>query len=590
MAAGTGPASRLERFRRDLGQHLGRCAEALHGSLAQHQEFVRGFEQAGAMGDDDARGSLFLERAERRMQGLLALGVEIGIGFVQHDEARVAIQGTRQRDPLPLPGREQGARVADGCVVAVGQPEDQLVRIGTLRGGDDSGGVGAAHARDVLADRPREKLDILRQIADVLAQVLARPSGDVGAIEAYRAPSRRPDAHHQPSEGRLARRAGADHRERFARRESERNPLDHHVLPIAETEHHTLQRDCASRRRQRRDRLVVATRPQQAIQATVSASRVDQGFPTCYHAFDRGEGTPEQNGRGDHDTRARVETDDEVCPHAQHRDLNRLAHELGCRGYPRRGPAGSELRGEDFVMTSFPTRQDTRGHAHRGDRLGIAQAQIDELRRLARLCLHRLQWLARESFVGDRQDQEDQRADERHQSEQRMKQADDDDVDGNPGDVEEREDRGAGEERAQNRNVPQRMLGIVRRRPTAAGQHLAQHDGAERLVESDCPARQELGADEVQRCHHHEGHHREHGQHDQRFVAAARHDAIEHLQHVDCRHDQQQVDHQAEQTGKKEERAEAGDELEHFCRRTPPLPWASPFPAMCGPFSPGSMI
>ena len=89
--------------------------------------------------------------------------------------------------------------------------------VGALGRDDDRGGVRRAHAGDVLGDGAGEELDVLRQIAHVPAQLVARPGGNVGAIEAHGAARRRPDADDQSRQGRLARRAGADDRERLAR-------------------------------------------------------------------------------------------------------------------------------------------------------------------------------------------------------------------------------------------------------------------------------------------------------------------------------------------------------------------------------------
>jgi hypothetical protein len=50
--------------------------------------------------DDD--GAPRFDAGDRLQQGRLTFAVEIGVRFVEHNEERVAIQGTRQRDALPL--------------------------------------------------------------------------------------------------------------------------------------------------------------------------------------------------------------------------------------------------------------------------------------------------------------------------------------------------------------------------------------------------------------------------------------------------------------------------------------------------------
>jgi hypothetical protein len=54
-----------------------------------------------------------------------------------------------------------------------------------------------------------------------------------------------------------------------------------------------------------------------------------------------------------------------------------------------------------------------------------------------------------------------------------------------------------------------------------------------------------------------------------RFLAAARNDAIEHLQHVQRRGKQPKIDRQAEPPGKEKERLKSGDEVAHAILYSP---------------------
>ena len=49
---------------------------------------------------------------------LLALGVEIGIGFVKHDQEGLAVKRARQRNPLPLAGRQCRTALAEFGLVS----------------------------------------------------------------------------------------------------------------------------------------------------------------------------------------------------------------------------------------------------------------------------------------------------------------------------------------------------------------------------------------------------------------------------------------------------------------------------------------
>ena len=121
---------------------------------------------------------------DRLGQRLLALGVEVGVRLVQHHQERIAIERPGKRNALALPGRQRRAALADLGLVAVRQAQDQLVHAGRLAAAmTSSAGRVRIEARDVLGDRAGEQLDVLRQVADVLARGLGDPTG--------RAPRRR---------------------------------------------------------------------------------------------------------------------------------------------------------------------------------------------------------------------------------------------------------------------------------------------------------------------------------------------------------------------------------------------------------------
>ena len=54
--------------------------------------------------DDDAAALAHAEDCLR--ERLVAVGVEIGIGLVEHDQERVAVERARERDALALAGGE----------------------------------------------------------------------------------------------------------------------------------------------------------------------------------------------------------------------------------------------------------------------------------------------------------------------------------------------------------------------------------------------------------------------------------------------------------------------------------------------------
>jgi hypothetical protein len=123
------------------------------------------------------------------------------------------------------------------------------VRVRELRRLDDGGVVDRAEPGDVLGDRAGEQLDVLRQVADVRAELVAVPLGDVGAVEAHRSRLRLPDAEHEPRQRRLARRARADEAEAFAGVERERGALDQRRAAGLVAEDDALDLQLAARRR-----------------------------------------------------------------------------------------------------------------------------------------------------------------------------------------------------------------------------------------------------------------------------------------------------------------------------------------------------
>ena len=107
------PLRRLPTLRRSAGSGCGvtrastsaAVPELFDRALAQHQHLSTAASNAGAMGDDHDALRPRLQRAERREQRHLALGIQVRIGLVEHHEARVAVEGARERDALALSRR-----------------------------------------------------------------------------------------------------------------------------------------------------------------------------------------------------------------------------------------------------------------------------------------------------------------------------------------------------------------------------------------------------------------------------------------------------------------------------------------------------
>ena len=128
----------------------------------------------------------------------IALHVEVRTRLIEHDQTWVAIKGARQANALPVAAGQVGAALLDQRVVALRQFQDQFVRPGEHRGFHDLVVLAGTEAGDIRCHGVGEKFDLLRQVADMTAEVGARPGRDIGAVEPDHAAGRRLDADDQP--------------------------------------------------------------------------------------------------------------------------------------------------------------------------------------------------------------------------------------------------------------------------------------------------------------------------------------------------------------------------------------------------------
>ena len=253
----------------------------------------------------------------------------------------------------------------------------------------------------------------------------------------------------------------------------------------------------------------------------------------------------------------------EVSAGAEHGHLHELAHELGDAADHARELAGGDLQSEHAAIQTFPLAGDIADHAECVDHLGIAHGLVDETTGLASFGLQAFEALAGQLLVEIAQAQQQQRADQGNDTENGVKQGDDHQVDRQPRRVEQREDAGARQESAQRVHVAQAEA--VVRCPRSAGirQQPRQHLRPELAIQRHPGAGQQPRTQQVEHHHDQQADKRADREHHQRLIATAGDDPVEHLQHVQRRHQQQQVDEEAEQPRVEEKRPEAGDELAH---------------------------
>src|SRR5262249_22553114 len=96
------------------------------------QNQVRAAYGREAMSDDEG-GSPGEQRGHRRLNELLALGVEVAGGFVENEDLGSGQDRSRNGQSLLLAARELDAALADEGLVLFGKLDDELVRIGAPR-------------------------------------------------------------------------------------------------------------------------------------------------------------------------------------------------------------------------------------------------------------------------------------------------------------------------------------------------------------------------------------------------------------------------------------------------------------------------
>ena len=254
--------------------------------------------------DHDGDAVLLQRLAAQRMQRLLAVAVEVRRSARRAPPA-AGRRRARARARCAGAGRARApARLRRSrCRSPAGRRRISSCTCARCAARITSAAVGLAEAGDVLGHRAAEQLHVLRQVADVRAEALARPGGDVGAVQAHHARGRAPDADQQARQGGLARRARADQAERLAGLELERDAAQHRLVARgAKTDAlHARARPCGGGSSVCGSAFGVGF--EQLVQPPPGAARLDQAAPARDQRLDRRERAAEQDGGGDHHAR-----------------------------------------------------------------------------------------------------------------------------------------------------------------------------------------------------------------------------------------------------------------------------------------------
>ncbi len=245
-------------------------------------------------------------------------------------------------------------------------------------------------------------------------------------------------------------------------------------------------------------------------------------MPAADDLLERLYGAREQDGGREDRAGTHHLPDGEKSADAQHQDLRGDAHELDRARDQRRAVARRQLPADFVDAAARPVALEIGGHPHRADRLGIAQAGVEQGlaggRRGARL----LERSAGNTVVEDRQANQHHAEQQRDGTQRPVDQVERAEVHRNPRQVERGERRLTRETLPQQGEVAQPLAALRR----------SDHQAP---VEAHARAGQDVRAQGIERSEHRERKHRGKRQHQQRRLAAARQDPVVHLQRVNRR-------------------------------------------------------
>ena len=521
------------------------------------------------MRDDDDRGAFGLELQQRAHQLALTFLVEAGVRFVEDEQAWPAVDCTRQRDALPLPAGERLAALADQRVEAVFERLYPVRETGARERVLDPGRVRVAETGDVLGQRSGEDLDVLRQVADVRAELALVPLRDVGTVEPDTTALRRPQADQEAGERRLAAGRRPDDAEDGPRiqREADVTQQDH-VRP-RRRRRHGLDGKLAGRRWQRHSRLRLGQRRQQIVEPGVRLTRSADRLPRTNELSERGD-RPTGDDRGDDEQRlAAGEGPDQRQPDAEpdHQRALQELEELVRRHRSGNLPRSVCLQLQVLALDRHPAVVQLRAHSHRAHHLGVVQ-RGGRVRLRADGLLARLAECGAGAALGHPGQQQLDGSDHGCRiAEDRIDQEDDDEEEQRSWRIEDGQHRRSRDELAQGAEVAEDGRPADTQLAQVGLEDCGEEAPGELAVEHLAGSRQHFPTHPLEGLHQRIAAEHEQRQHQQRFLTAAVHHPVIDLEHVDGGRQDQQVDADAEQQGSPGERRQRGQRTREFAGR-----------------------
>ena len=468
-------------------------------------------------------------------QGLLPGFIEVGIGFVEHDHRRQAVQRAGQADALLLPAGQPGATLAQARFVTFGQLQNQLMYPRQLRGGQYLVGIHLGKACDVLRDGAGKQLNVLGQIPQVWAKLVFVPLRQLGTVQPHLACQRLPYADQQPGQGRLATTGRPDHAQHLPGRQGETQVGQGGATGAGRTGAQLLHRQLAPWRGQ-----CHALRPgrialQQGFKALISQARRAPLLPHANQLIDGAQYAAHQNGASNHHPGRDLPLHRQQGTEAEHQGLQGQAHALGPSTDGGGFFAGQILLRQKSRVLRQPTPAQGVEHAHGLNGLGIAQMRAGLLGGLHRQLAGGFERRLRHTLVNPRQNHQQHCAAQGQQPQPGAEHKDHKQIHRKPRRIEKREQRIARRELAQAGEVIQRLPCC-----RAAGAQLRLESGVvDALIQTHVHLRAKadhhLATHPFQRAHQAkqaEDHQRQHQQ--GHLIARCQHPVID-LQHVQGR-------------------------------------------------------
>ena len=386
----------------------------------------------------------------------------------------------------------------------------------------------------------------MREIADHRAEGAALPQIGAVPVEIDAADIGLDHTDEQARQGRLAGAGRPDHAEHLAGREREGDALDHRLRLAGRRIDHPVYHEVALAGR-RRHRLALRAAAQYELAHPLPGSSGQNPLPPVGdHRIERRQQPAEQDARGHQRTGRHLVADDQHGAGRIDRKLHRHPGGAGQGGDELAAPRAHVELLDHGELLAAPALGQRRQHAHRLDRLGMAQAGADLVDAGDAGLVGILENPASQHV---RKHAEQQQNDQRGKADEpvdRVQREEHGEEDRRPDRLQRRGDRRARDEEADIVEVANRL----RRLPGALFERRAHRRLQSRQIELACKnARHRLEgqrADELDHAVKRQRPHRDHQQHRQRVIAAADGDPVLHLHHEERDGQQQQVHAQAE--------------------------------------------